>query len=73
MAEGGKVKEDSWREPVHLFRAVYPGTRSGIMMGEKGEKGREEEGRRRREKNEEERRAEKRRNLRFNKGCLKAR
>lgn len=48
------MKEDSWREPVHLFRAVYPGTRSGIMMGEKGEKGREEEGRRRREKNEEE-------------------
>lgn len=50
MAEGGKVKEDSWREPVHLFRAVYPGTRSGIMMGEKGEKGGEEKGRRRREK-----------------------
>lgn len=72
MAEGGKVKEDSWREPVHLFRAVYPGTRSGIMMGEKGEKGGEEE-EKGGEKNEEERRAEKRRNLRFNKGCLKAR
>lgn len=47
MAEGGKVKEDSWREPVHLFRAVYPGTRSGIMMGEKGEEGKEEKGKKR--------------------------
>lgn len=50
MAEGGKVKEDSWREPVHLFRAVYPGTRSGIMMGEKGERGGEEKGGRRERK-----------------------
>lgn len=52
MAEGGKVKEDSWREPVHLFRAVYPGTRSGIMMGEKGEKA----GRRRRREGKKTRR-----------------
>lgn len=69
------VKKDSSKEPVHL----YPGMRSGIMTEERKERGGGgEEGKAggkgvKKRRSGEERGAEKRRNLRFNKGCLKAR
>lgn len=83
LARRGEEERQFERTRSPLSRRFHPGMKSGIMIkrrkkGVGGEKEREERQERlgggvKKARSGEERRAEKRRNLRFNKGCLKAR